>query len=238
MTDQVSDNPLPERAPRPVRRWRARLVRAYLVAAAVAFVALLALAFQADYFALDLAISRAVQAVTAPGLPTLMWAVSIIGYAPQAWGMVIVTVLLLFAFGRRWEAVMAAVAAGGAYGLGSLVKAWVARPRPTADLVQVSVMVDSYSFPSGHVILYTAFFGFLLIVTYTTYRHSPARTLVLALLGALVALIGLSRIYQGNHWASDVTGAYLLGSLWLAVSVALYRWGKPRFFVRPPAATP
>ena len=54
--------------------------------------------------------------------------------------------------------------------------------------------------------------------------------------GALIALIGLSRIYEGHHWASDVVAAYLFGNLWLALTVLGYRWGKPRFFVRPSKA--
>jgi membrane-associated phospholipid phosphatase len=71
---------------------------------------------------------------------------------------------------------------------------------------------------------------------YTLLKPSIARTMMLVILGSLVALVGLSRIYLGDHWASDVTGAYLLGSLWLALSIALYRWGKTRFFVRQPLA--
>jgi membrane-associated phospholipid phosphatase len=50
-------------------------------------------------------------------------------------------------------------------------------------------------------------------------------------LGSLVSLIGISRIYVGDHWVSDVIGAYLLGSLWLVFSVYIYRFGKTRFFV-------
>jgi membrane-associated phospholipid phosphatase len=47
----------------------------------------------------------------------------------------------------------------------------------------------------------------------------------------MVALIGVSRIYEGQHWASDVLAAYLLGGVWLAMSVYVYRRGKPRWFV-------
>ena len=54
--------------------------------------------------------------------------------------------------------------------------------------------------------------------------------------GLLVLLIGVSRIYVGEHWASDVLGAYLLGSLTLVGILQLYRWGKPRFFVHQPIA--
>ena len=136
----------------------------------------------------------------------------------------------------RWEAVTSLVAAAGAAGLGQLVKLAVHRPRPGANLVNVIQQLNSFSFPSGHVLTYTAFFGFLFFLGYTLLKPSWARTILLVILGSLVALIGLSRIYVGDHWASDVVGAYLLGSLWLALTVYIYQWGKTRFFVRQPLA--
>jgi membrane-associated phospholipid phosphatase len=96
--------------------------------------------------------------------------------------------------------------------------------------------LKDYSFPSGHVLYFTAFFGFLIFLAYTLFKHSWWRTLLLVILGVMVALIGLSRIYEGQHWASDVLAAYLLGSVWLTLSILVYRWGKPRFFVDQPVA--
>jgi len=67
-------------------------------------------------------------------------------------------------------------------------------------------------------------------------KPSLKRSLLLALLGGLVVLIGVSRIYLGEHWASDVLGSYLLGSLTLVDTLQLYLWGKTRFFVHQPVA--
>jgi membrane-associated phospholipid phosphatase len=52
----------------------------------------------------------------------------------------------------------------------------------------------------------------------------------------MITLIGPARIYVGQHWAGDVITAYLLGSIWLAFSVLIYRWGRPRFLVNQPVA--
>jgi undecaprenyl-diphosphatase len=55
------------------------------------------------------------------------------------------------------------------------------------------------------------------------------------LLGSLILLVGVSRISLGQHWASDVLGAYLVGGIMLAGIILLYQWGRNRFFVRLPA---
>ena len=225
-----------EIVPKPTRRWRARVFQIYLVVATIAFGALAVLASLFNYFPIDLSITRGVQTINAVWFANGMWDVSFLGYAPQSFVLVGALVLLLFVIGLRWEAVTALIAAAGATGLGSLIKLVVHRPRPGTDLVHVVQQLNDPSFPSGHVLLYTAFFGFLIFLAYTLLKPSWGRTVILVILGSLVALIGLSRIYLGDHWASDVTGAYLLGSLWLAASITVYRWGKTRFFVRQPLA--
>ena len=73
-------------------------------------------------------------------------------------------------------------------------------------------------------------------MVYTLLKSSWWRVLLLILLAGMVALIGVSRIYSGQHWASDVLAAYVLGSVWLGLSIWFYRWGKPRFFVNQPVA--
>jgi undecaprenyl-diphosphatase len=83
---------------------------------------------------------------------------------------------------------------------------------------------------------YLGFFGFIGFLAFSLLKPSLKRSALLVFIGALVALIGISRIDLGQHWASDVLGAYLLGSLTLAVIIQFYRWGKTRFFVRQPVA--
>ena len=83
---------------------------------------------------------------------------------------------------------------------------------------------------------YVGFFGFVWFLVYTLLKRSWRRTATLTILGIFIALVGLSRIYLGQHWASDVLGAYLLGTLTLLVNIWFYRWGKKRFFIRQPVA--
>jgi membrane-associated phospholipid phosphatase len=223
-------------APKPTRRWRARVFQAYLVVATAAFAVLVVLASQFSYFAIDLRVTRAVQTIHAAWFASLMWWVSLAGYAPQMFILVGLIAVVMFVIGLRWEAVVVLIAAAGSSGLGQLIKIVVHRPRPGANLVNVIQQLNSFSFPSGHVLTYTAFFGFLFFLVYTLLKPLITRTVLLGILGGLVSLIGLSRIYEGDHWASDVVGAYLLASLWLVACVYIYQWGKTRFFVRQPLA--
>jgi undecaprenyl-diphosphatase len=83
---------------------------------------------------------------------------------------------------------------------------------------------------------YLGFFGFLWFLVFTLLKHSFLRTLLLVLIGSLIVLVGPSRIYLGEHWASDILGASLLGGVTLVFILSFYRWGKKRFFVRQPVA--
>ena len=81
---------------------------------------------------------------------------------------------------------------------------------------------------------YVGFFGFIGFLIYSLLKPSFKRSLLLAILGVFIAFVGLSRIYLGQHWASDVLGSYLLGSLTLVGFIQVYLWGKTRFFIHQP----
>ena len=208
-----------------------------MIAASLFFVALAVLARLVPYFPLDLQVTRAVQADHGAFFDRLMAGVSWLGFVPQVHVLGAVVVLALAFMGLRWEAVATAFAAAGIL-LGGAVKVLVVRPRPTADLVEVVRVVTAYSFPSGHVLLATTFLGFLAFLAFTLLKPRWERTVLVALLAIVILLMGVSRIDQGHHWFSDVVGAYVLGSLWLALTVRFYRWGKARYFVDQPVAPP
>ena len=227
-------------APPPTRKRRAAVFQAYVVAASGLFIALAIAAHFVPYFRFDLAVTRFIQRDHGAIFDALMHGWSWAGFPPQAFLIVATVVVLLFVAGLRWEAVAVAFAGSGAI-VGTITKMIVLRPRPSADLVHVVRELTSSSFPSGHVLLATTFGGFLGFLAYTLLRESWARTLALAAAVLIVGLMGPSRVYLGQHWFSDTMGAYVLGSVWLALSIRLYRWGKTRFFVEqkvaPPAAT-
>jgi membrane-associated phospholipid phosphatase len=225
-----------ESAPAPVRHYRAVLFQGVLVLMAAAFALLTFLVKTTPSFAIDLQITRAIQMISFPFFTLSMNLISWPGFGPQATIITGLIIVLIYGFGLQWEAVMALFAALFSTGINLLVKDLVQRPRPTSGAVNVIATLNSYSFPSGHVMFYLGFFGFVGFLIFSLLKPSLKRTLLLVLVGGLIALIGISRIDLGQHWASDVLGAYLLGTLTLVVIIQIYRWGKTRFFVHQPVA--
>jgi membrane-associated phospholipid phosphatase len=225
-----------ESAPAPVRRYRAVMFQVTLVIVAGAFAVLTFLVKTMPSFAIDLQITRAIQLIQVPFFTMVMTWVSWPGFSPQNMIIAGLIILLIYGFGLHWEAVMALIAAVFSTGINLLVKDLVQRPRPNAKAVTVIDTLNSYSFPSGHVMFYLGFFGFIAFLAFSLLKPSMKRTLILAFISLWVVLIGISRIYLGEHWASDVLGAYLLGSLTLVAIIQFYIWGKTRFFVHQPVA--
>ena len=213
--------------PKSQHRRRTAIFQGYLLVAIILFAILAVLAHTVAYFTFDVTITREVQEFRVGWFDGLMRALSWIGFAPQVYVISFLILLFLYASGLKWEAVVAFASVVGISILGLGIKLLVDRPRPSTDLVNVISQLRDYSFPSGHVLYFSAFFGFLLFLAYTLLKHSWRRTLLIVIFGGMVALIGLSRIYEGQHWASDVLAAYLLGSVWLAMSVYVYRRGRP-----------
>jgi undecaprenyl-diphosphatase len=179
------------------------------------------------YFDWDLVVSHTIQAVHGPGLATLMHAVSladnnVLGPAVLVAG----ACLVLGARGAWREAAILTVAVLVGQVLWVVCGHLVGRPRPNAELVQVLIDKEDIhgfpSFPSGHAVYYTAFFGFLWFLTFTKIKARRLRWPLLGVFGASVLLVGIARIYLGAHWPSDVVGGYLLGGAVLAAAIVLY----------------
>lgn len=225
-----------ESEPAPARRYRAVLFQGTLIIIAIAFGVLTFLVKTTPSFALDLQITKAIQLINFQPFTVLMTLVSWPGFGPQSIIITVLIIFMIFSFGLHWESLMALIAVVFSTGINLLVKDLIRRPRPPTGSVNVIAILDSYSFPSGHVMFYLGFFGFIGFLAFTLLKPSLKRTVLLTFFGSLIILIGVSRIYLGQHWASDVLGAYLLGSLTLVVIAQVYTWGKPRFFVHQPVA--
>jgi undecaprenyl-diphosphatase len=208
---------------------------AQLVISSLSFVAFALLAMAAHarpYFSWDVWLARWIQKVGGLGLPMRM--ISAPGYGLRAVALTSFSALALWLTRYKWEAVFLPLSTGIGALLDELAKALVARPRPGTALVRVSHHLFDPSFPSGHVVFYCSYFGFLFGLAYLGRKRAP-RTSRLAMILAVIpiVLVGISRVYLGAHWPSDVLGSYLLSAAWLPLLFFAYRRAKERW---PPRA--
>lgn len=168
--------------------------------------------------------------VTPGGLNIFNW-ISRIGSPVSMTGIAVIGAVMLWREGRRIMLVawIAAFAGGGI--LEYVLKLIVHRHRPTYGAAYVSA--HSFSFPSGHAMMSMVGMAMLLYVL-GLYWHPRRIWRVLSILGAIavVVLVGVSRIYLGVHYPSDVLGGWAGGAAWVAVCVsaaayALHWQGAP-----------
>ena len=137
-----------------------------------------------------------------------------------AMAAIAIAVGLILVRHRRWIVLggwIAAFAGGGL--LDWLLKAIIRRPRPPEAMR--FLFRESWSFPSGHSMGALVGFGMLTYVLVTLWVHRrPAQIAIGATAAALVLAIGLSRIYLGVHYFSDVMGGFAAGLLWLSACVS------------------
>ncbi len=192
-------------------------------------VVLTLLAKRNPYFSIDLMITREIQEFTPVWFDMLMNFVTFIGNPLPSAVMATLAVGFLFLKKRSKEAKMLAISTIGATLIAIVLKILIHRPRPTPELIhQTRVFLHPDSFPSGHVLFYIGFFGFLFYLVYILPPKNVYRLSLLIFFGVLLLLIGPSRIYLGAHWFSDVAGAYLLGFLWSIIVIFLYNKWHPK----------
>jgi undecaprenyl-diphosphatase len=154
--------------------------------------------------------------------PTLDFIFNVFTTLGGGWGISILTglTLLVLALKRHYySAIMVALAVGGGLLINLVLKNLFQRPRP--ELWESTfARPSSFSFPSGHATLSLCLFG---ILTWVFFHLLKSRRLKigLAILPAFcTVMVGLSRIYFGVHYPTDVVGGYLSGGFWLALLVS------------------
>lgn len=104
--------------------------------------------------------------------------------------------------------------------LNQIIKFIMQRPRPTEFRI---IEETGYSFPSGHSMVSLAFYGYLIYLIYRYIKNKYIKWSLIVLLSILICLIGISRIYLGVHYTSDVLGGFLLSISYLVVYISLIK---------------
>ena len=101
--------------------------------------------------------------------------------------------------------------------LNQLLKRILQRPRPTEFRI---VEETGYSFPSGHSMVSMAFYGYLIYLIYRYIKNKYVKWTLITILSILICLIGISRIYLGVHYTSDVLGGFLISISYLVIYIS------------------
>ncbi len=101
----------------------------------------------------------------------------------------------------------------------------IQRPRPIEYRI---IDMNGYSFPSGHSMVSMAFYGLLIYLIYKNIKNKYIKVISILLLSTLIFLIGVSRIYLGVHYTSDVIGGFLLAISYLVLYIGVSKLNKVR----------
>ena len=181
-------------------------------AIAVFTIALSIYAHSLPYFPGDLSLTLLFQSLDSDSLLLVMKWISSAFEGWRAYALVsVVSIIVWWRLGKL-KATLAA-SAGFSSLLIAVLKSAVDRPRPTADLVKVWEVKHDPSFPSGHAFYIMAILGLAAYLAFTYIRNPALRTASVTILIILILLTGISRIYLGAHWPSDVLGGYMAGAV-------------------------
>ena len=104
--------------------------------------------------------------------------------------------------------------------LNQMLKIVLKRPRPTEFRI---INETGYSFPSGHSMISMAFYGLLIYLIYKKIKNKYLKATLIIILLLLILAIGISRIYLGVHYVSDVIGGFLISMSYLIVYIKLIK---------------
>ena len=102
--------------------------------------------------------------------------------------------------------------------LNQLLKRILQRPRPEEFRI---INESGYSFPSGHSMISMAFYGYLIYLIYKYVKNKYLKWFLITILGILIVNIGISRIYLGVHYTSDVLAGFLISISYLIVYISI-----------------
>lgn len=104
--------------------------------------------------------------------------------------------------------------------LNLLLKNIVERPRPIGYRL---IDETGYSFPSGHSMVSAAFYGLIIYFIWKNVKNEKLKYIACILLSILIAIIGISRIYLGVHYATDVLGGFTISIIYLIIFTSAYK---------------
>ena len=198
-------------------------------AAAYAFVELVDEVMEGESRAFDEMVLRALRSPGDPGEPIGPWWVQVMFVDITSLGGTTVVTLITLAVlgylmfgGKRAAALLVLISVAGGAGVSSLLKLGFDRPRP--DLVAHLVEVQTLSFPSGHAMVSAVTYLTLGALLAQVQGRRRLKAYILGVAVVLTLLIGISRIYLGVHWPTDVVAGWCAGTAWAIGCWVIAAW--------------
>lgn len=155
-----------------------------------------------------------------PGLNIFMQGITEIGDLNGYIGLTVICTVLFYLKFKNWRYVLEMVFVLALAGLSnSALKQVINRARPDVDHL---VSVATLSYPSGHAMTAISFYGFLIYLIYNIKMKRIFKIGLIILFSLMIFFIGISRIYLGVHFPSDVAGGYIAGLIWIIFCIVLF----------------
>lgn len=196
---------------------------AFLVVLFLSFLALSIMAHNPALLQWDQKVTRAFQKIRSEPLDRVVRAITLLADPLPLIAFGAIGTVAWWMAARPWAGVLVGLSVLGMplnYGIKQIIR----RPRPEDDgLVKVLLPVIGRSFPSGHAMTAVLFYGFLAFLVWIHVQHPGWRLFWAGLLVFISIAVGLSRVYLGVHWFSDVIGGWTAGLFFLLILAIIYR---------------
>jgi undecaprenyl-diphosphatase len=169
--------------------------------------------FEGDTIRFDEGVRAAINQHASPALTSLMRFITFFGSTIFILAAGICAALVFIRVKWRHAALLFAITMAGALVLNGTLKLLFHRARPEPFFGMVAP--TSYSFPSGHALYSLCFYGTLAVITGTRLRSLTVRLIGWVVAVSLILLVGISRIYLGVHYPSDVLAGYMTAFIWV-----------------------
>jgi membrane-associated phospholipid phosphatase len=183
----------------------------------------------------DIAITLWIQSADNSSLTAVMKGISFIfGDGGAVLTTIVVAAIVWWRLGRLESLI---ILLGGVFSIFNFaIKYAVNRPRPTSQLIEVLAPTQQTSFPSGHSCFAVIMVGLVAYFAIHQLQKPSSRTLLISCAIIVTLVVGVSRVYLGAHWPSDVIGGYLVGGFILVTLIWIYETLKTRLIKTHPSS--
>ncbi|PEZ06853.1 phosphatase PAP2 family protein [Priestia megaterium] len=179
---------------------------------------------------LDHALISLIQGFESSLVTFVMNTFTFIGSTPSVVTLSLLVIFFLYkVLHQRKELILFIAIVGGHVILNQLLKLSFQRDRPNLHRL---IEIDGYSFPSGHAMSAFAVYGALSFLLWHDISTRWGRIALILTSSVIILMIGISRIYLGVHYPSDIIGGFLAGGIWLALCIWFYQWYQEKHFAK------